>query len=300
MHEDGYFPRSRSMLRRVHEERAVGFLFGQRALMLGAMSAPLAYYGTASHTAARATPFQRLVHTAHMFEAVFFGAREEADEALAFVHRLHSRVKGELPEQLGPWPAGTPYSALDPELMFKGVVASTFDSAEAVYEALVRRLTDEEREALYRDYIRFGELFGMPREAAPPSREEFRRWWDDHLEGDEVFLTEEAKWAGHMTGFEIPVPRVNQPAMRVLEFLLRGTLPRRARELYGLRWSRLDRRAFDALTPAIRRGAPIAPGLLRRGRCEYFYDLVAKEERKRIRSGRPTPTYESIEAKVAA
>ena len=73
MSEAGYFPRETSVLRRVHEERAVGFLFGQRALMLGAMTAPLAYYGTASHTAARQTPFQRLVHTAHMFEAVFFG-----------------------------------------------------------------------------------------------------------------------------------------------------------------------------------------------------------------------------------
>ena len=300
MTDDGYFPRSSSILRRVHSERAVGFLFGQRALMLGAMIAPLAYYGTASHTAARSTPFQRLVHTAHMFEAVFFGTREEADEALAFVYRLHSKVNGELPERLGPWPAGTTYSALDPELMFKGVVASTFDSAQAIHEALVRRLSDEEREELYQDYVRFGELFGMPRGAAPPSYEEFRRWWGEHLEADEVFLTEEAKWAGYMTGFEIPVPRLNQPAMRVLEFLLRGTLPHRARELYGLRWSRLDQRVFDALTRAIRRGAPIAPGLVRRGNCACFYDLVAKEERRRIRSGRPTPTYESIEAKIAA
>jgi uncharacterized protein (DUF2236 family) len=300
MTDDGYFPRSSSVLRRVHEEGVVGFLFGQRALILGAMIAPLAYYGTASHTAARATPFQRLVHTAHMFEAVFFGTREEADEALAFVYRLHSQVSGELPERLGPWPAGTPYSALDPELMFKGVVASTFDSAQATYEALVRPLSDEEREGLYQDYVRFGELFGMAREAAPSGYAEFRSWWGDHLEGDEVFLTDEARWAGYMTGFEIPVPRLNQPAMRVLEFLLRGTLPQRARELYGLSWSRLDQRAFGALTRAMRRGAPIAPGTLRHGRCEYFYDLVAREERRRIRSGRPTPTYESIEAKVAA
>lgn len=300
MADDGYFPRESSVLRRVHEERAVGFLFGQRALMLGAMSAPLAYYGTASHTAARQTPFQRLVHTAKMFEAVFFGTTEEADKALAYVHRLHSQVKGELPETLGPWPAGTPYSALDPELMFKGVVASTYESAEVVYETLVRRLTDDEREDLYRDYVRFGELFGMPREAAPPTRADFRRWWEPHLESDEVFLTDEARWAGHMTGFEIPVPRVNQPAMRVLEFLLRGMLPERARELYRLPWRRVEQRAFDALTAAIRRGSPLAPGFLRRGRSEYFYDLVGKEERRRIRSGRPTPTYESIEAKVAA
>jgi uncharacterized protein (DUF2236 family) len=128
MSEDGYFPRA-SILRRVQGERAVGLLYGQRALMLGAMSSPLSYYGTTRHTYAKARPFQRLAHTGKVFETVFFGSREEADQALAFVRRMHEKVKGTLPEELGPWPAGTPYSAFEPELMLTGVVAPIFDSA---------------------------------------------------------------------------------------------------------------------------------------------------------------------------
>jgi uncharacterized protein (DUF2236 family) len=286
---DGYFPKGRSILRRVQEERAVGLLFGQRALMLGAMMHPLAFYGTNAHTAAKMKPFQRLVHTAKVFETVFFGSREEADAALAFVRRLHERVNGTLPHDLGPWPAGTPYSALDPEEMLWGVSATVFDSAQVIYETLVRGLSDDEREAMWREYVRFGELFGMPREVAPATYGEFRAAWDARIVSDEVFLSEEAREAGHATGFEIPVPRQNRPAMRALEFLLTGTLPARARELYGLRWGRAQQAAFDAMALASRHSRPLTPGPIRRGSCHYFFDLVATTERRRIERGEATP-----------
>lgn len=288
----GYFPEGRSLLRQVQSERAVGLLYGQRALMLGAMMHPLAYYGTAAHTSSQQKPFQRLAHTGKVFEKVFFGTRDEADKALAFVRRMHERVKGTLQEQLGPWPAGTPYSALDPEEMLWGVVATTFDSAQISYETLVRRLTPEEREAMWQDYVRFGELFGMPRSVAPATYGEFRRAWNGRLESDAVFLTDEARRAGYETGFGIPVPLVNRPGMRVLEFLLLGMLPERARELYRLDWGRSQQARFEVLTSAIRRGAPHAPGPVRRGSCEFLFDLVASAERRRIRGGREATLFQ--------
>src|SRR5829696_6762317 len=116
MTDDGYFPRVSSVLRRVHEERAVGLLYGQRALGIGAL-APLNFVGTLRHTRARDKPFQRLVHTAKAFETIFFGSTAEADAVLEAVWRLHERVRGELPEDAGPVRRGTPYSAFDPELM---------------------------------------------------------------------------------------------------------------------------------------------------------------------------------------
>src|SRR5207302_10096638 len=84
----GYFPPGKSVLRRVMRERAVGLLYGQRALMLGALQ-PLAFIGTMQRSKAQRSPFRRLAHTAEMFDAVFFGSREEADRALAFTARLH-------------------------------------------------------------------------------------------------------------------------------------------------------------------------------------------------------------------
>ena len=48
-------------------------------------------------------------------------------------------------------------------------VAVTAESALYFYELFVRRLSDWERDAFWLDYVRFGELFGMPREVAPPT-----------------------------------------------------------------------------------------------------------------------------------
>src|SRR5919201_3132631 len=174
------------MLRRVHEERAVGLLYGQRALGIGAI-APLNFIGTLRHPRARNKPFQRLVHTAKAFETIFFGSRAAADEVLDAVHRLHERVRGELPEDAGPFPAGTPYSAFDPELML-WTVAVMADSAQVFYELFVRRLSDQERDGLWADYVRFGELFGMPRDVAPRSYREFREYWRRCLASDDAYL----------------------------------------------------------------------------------------------------------------
>ena len=295
----GYFPRETSMLRRVHEERWVGLLYGQRALMLGAMMSPLAYYGTSAHTKSKERPFQRLSHTGKVFETVFFGSRDEADRALAFVHRMHERVKGTTAEDLGPWPAGTAYSALDPDSMLWGVVAPAFDSALACQDALVRRLDDGEREAFWQDYIVFGELFGLPREAAPSTYAALRDAWEERLDSDKAFLTEEARRAGYETGFAIPVPRINRPGMEVLEFLLCGTLPPRARELYGLAWGRAQRTAHIALTRAIRAGRGVVPKALRRGSCEYFFNIVESSERSRIAAGEAPSMFTEPTARAA-
>jgi uncharacterized protein (DUF2236 family) len=115
--DDGYFPRGRSILRTVHEEKAVGLMYGQRALCVGAVK-PLNYVGTSEHTRNKRTPFRRITHTGEMFEAVFFGTCADADRVLAAVDRMHECVVGELPHDAGlHYPAGTPYSAFDPELM---------------------------------------------------------------------------------------------------------------------------------------------------------------------------------------
>src|ERR1700682_6494663 len=89
--DGGYFPRGRSTLRMVHEEKAVGLMYGQRALCVGAVK-PLNYVGTSEHTRNKSTPFRRITHTGGMFEAVFFGTRAQADRVLAAVDGMHERV----------------------------------------------------------------------------------------------------------------------------------------------------------------------------------------------------------------
>jgi uncharacterized protein (DUF2236 family) len=276
---DGYFPRGSSILRRVHGERAVGLLYGQRALMLGALN-PLAFIGTTQRSKAHNAPWRRLTHTAQMFEAVFFGTRAEADRALAFTRRLHERVVGGIPRAAGPYPAGTPYSALDPELML-WVVAPMYDSARVLYEALVRPLTADEREQLWQEYLLFGELFGMPRDAAPASAAELDVWWDDQMRSDGIFLTPAARAVGRSIGFKLPVPLAARPLMRGASLILTGSLPPAVRARYELSWSIVDECAYRALTRSARLGRPLVPSPVRRGSCTPFYGLIARTERAR-------------------
>ena len=281
---DGYFPRGSSILNRVMRERAVNLLYGQRALMIGALQ-PVAFVGTTQRSKAHRTPWRRLVHTAEMFDAVFFGTREEADRALAFTRRLHERVNGTIGVQAGPFGPETRYDALDPELML-WVTAPVFDSALVLYEAFVRRLAGGEREQLYQETVTWGELFGMPREAMPPTYDAFRDWWPDRLVDESIFLTDTARQVGLNIALRMPAPSPLQPAMRVAGFLIVGTLPEPVREEYGLRWGRRERLAFEALAMSLRRSRWMVPASIRRGSSSEAYQLLSRTERARVRAGK--------------
>ena len=287
MNDGGYFPRGESVLRQVHEERLVGLFYGQRALAIGALH-PVNYTGTSQSTRGRRQPFRRLVRTANDFETIFFGTRAEADLVLAKVRKLHERVHGELGEDAGPFPAGTPYDAFDPELML-WTVAVSFESALYFYELFVRRLSDREHDAFWLDYVRFGELFGMPPEVAPPTYAAFAQWWDAKLSGPEMHLTDEARRTGAFVAFKIPMPGGNQPAKRLHDLVMLGSLPPRVRELYGLSWSPWQARTFPLAVAAVRAARVAAPVAVRQGSCACGYALVEATERRRIEDGKPTP-----------
>lgn len=286
--DDGYFPRGSSMLRTVHEEKAVGLMYGQRALCVGAVK-PLNYVGTSEHTRNKRTPFKRISHTGGMFEAVFFGSRKQADRVLSIVDGMHERVVGQLPHDAGPhYPAGTPYSAFDPQLML-WTVAVIADSAVWFYDRLVRPLTSEQREALWQDYLRFAELFKMPRSVAPPTYREFREWYAEQLAGSDLHLTEEARFMGHASAFEIPMPAARLPAKRVHDLVMLGSLPERVRELYGLRYTSAQATACAAVLAGGRLARMLAPRSLTHGSCIPAFEMVAATERHRIERGEPTP-----------
>lgn len=280
-----YFPPGRSVARRVHGERAVGLLYGQRALLIGALE-PLTYTGTMQSTNAGDRPFQRLARTAKIQETILLGTREEADKALAVVHRLHERVKGTLSEDAGVHAAGTSYSAFDPELML-WTLAVIADSGRAMYEAMVRPLSAEEREGLWQDYVRFGELFGLPRSEVPASYREFSAWWEERLSSPDLQATEHGLAMAPLVAFEQPVPAPARGNIVAQNHIIKGTLPPRVREIFGIRWSRAHEATFRAMTATHRRARHFFPRSMRRGRNDVFFDVVAKTERQR--GGTPTP-----------
>jgi uncharacterized protein (DUF2236 family) len=273
------------MARRVHGERSVGLLYGQRALLIGALE-PLTYTGTMLSTRAGDHPFTRLARTAKIQETVFLGTRAEADRALAAVHRLHERVKGELPEAAGAHAAGSAYSAFDPELML-WTLAVIADSGRSMYETTVRPLGAGEREAPWRDYVRFGELFGLPRAAVPATYREFAAWWREKLASPELHATDHALEMAPLVAFEQPVPRSARGNLAVQNLIVKGTLPPRVREIFAIPWSAAHEAAFQTAAAAHRRARRAFPRRMRRGRNDYFFDLVTATEKRR--GGTPTP-----------
>jgi uncharacterized protein (DUF2236 family) len=283
--EEHYFPPGRSLARRVHGERAVGLLYGQRALLLGALE-PLTYTGTMLSTRAGDRPFERLARTAKIQETVFLGTRAEADQALARVRRLHEGIAGTLPEAAGGHPAGTAYSAFDPELML-WTLAVIADSGRAMYEALVRPLSEGEREELWQDYLRFGELFDLPRAEAPGSYREFRAWWETKLASPDLQATPHGLEMAPLVAFRQPVPLVARGNLAVQNLVIKGTLPPRVREIFGISWSRAHEASFRSIAAAHRRAHDLFPRRVRRGRNDAFFDVVVESERRR--GGTVTP-----------
>jgi uncharacterized protein (DUF2236 family) len=280
-----YFPPGRSVARRVHGDRAVGLLYGQRALLIGALE-PLTYTGTMLSTRSADRPFERLARTAKIQETILLGTREEADKALEAVHRLHERVRGTLPEATGAHPAGTPYSAFDPQLML-WTLAVIADSGRVMYETMVRPLSNEEREDLWQDYVRFGELFGLPRSDMPGSYPEFSAWWEERMSSPGLQATEHGLEMAPLVAFRQPVPAPARGNIVAQNHIIKGTLPPRVREIFGIRWGAAHERTFRAMAAGHRRARHLFPRSVRRGRNDVFFDVVTKTEHER--GGTRTP-----------
>jgi uncharacterized protein (DUF2236 family) len=277
------------MVVRALRQRAVALTYGQRALVMGALH-PRLFVGTAQHTEHRETPYTRLGLTARLFEAVFLGSKAEADRALQFAAKRHSPVRGTMEVDGGDThPVGASYSAADPGLMW-WTAAFTLDSVEHMYDALVRRLRDHEREALFEGFVRWAELFGMPTEAAPGSYAEFRQTFDAWFASDEPFLVDEAYIVGRhiagTSGYHLPLGVVTSPVLRLL---IQGSLPAQVRAAYDMPWGLQDEWAWRTLSTAIRTGHSRVPLVARspllRGRSAEFYKVVTRGEQAAIRHG---------------
>lgn len=275
------------MLREVHGEHLVGLYYGQRTSLIGALD-PLLYESTARHTHGKARPFTRLSRTANILETIFFGTRAQADAQLERTARMHRKVEGEMPEDAHPDLAGRAYSAGDPKLAYR-TIGSMADSALAIYQRYVRGLDDDQRERYWQDYLRLGELFGLDRDSAPPTYKDFRSDWDAWIESEAALVTEGQRESGYQTCFKQPLPApLDAVHERVNYLIVVGTLPRRVRELYDLRWGIAEGVLCDALTLYLRTGRVVTPRFLRRGYNKELFDLVGATERRRQRAGRST------------
>ena len=222
-----------SMLRRIIREQVVGFS-GPRALLMQAAH-PVAFAGFFAHTGALDEPYERLSRTARVMDLVAFGPRDQAQRATRRVRAMHRRVRGELSEPAGPFPAGTPYSADDPALLL-WILASLADSALIVYDRYVAGLSRDERDAAWQDYKLVGRQFGLRDADMPAEIEDFDLYMAEMIEGDVLHVTGEARDLAVRIVMRPPVPLHARPLLELSNFITVGLLPARLRRQYGLSW----------------------------------------------------------------
>ncbi len=267
----GYFEPD-SMIRRIHGERAVA-LSGPRALLMQAAH-PLAVHGLLAHTSAMDEPYDRLARTAEVMNTIAFGSRGDADRLTRRVRAMHRRVSGALEEAVGPYPAGTPYRADDPELLL-WVLFTLVDSAIVVYQRYVRRLSRAEQGAFWSDYRIVGRLLGLQAGEMPADLDQLDAYRRRMLDGDELFVTDWARERATRIVLAPPVPAIARPALETANFVTIALLPDGIRRQYR----------FLPLPPPALRKALVAGG------AQYFRHAVMPFLPSRLRlipSARPT------------
>jgi len=266
---DGYFS-PESVIRRIGNSPVTPFLGGGPAVLLQ-VAHPLVAAGVVQHSDFERDLWRRLVRTLRALYLIAFGTKAEAERAGEIVRAVHAHVAGTTNTRLGRFPAGTRYSASDPELML-WVHTTLVHASLEVYCRFVRPLPREDEERYYREMSVVAQLFGTSRSVIPRSLADFREYLTSELVGPTLSATEPARQvAAVIFEADLPTPmRVLVPAHRLATA---GLLPPRLREEYGLRWTPLHEYALPLAARSVR--AVAAPVLFAASRMAPLPELQA-------------------------
>ncbi|NOT43918.1 MAG: DUF2236 domain-containing protein, partial [Acidobacteria bacterium] len=246
-------------VRRINGER-LALLGWSRAILLQ-LAHPLIAAGVATHSGFRATPWAaaaRLRRTVQAMVSLTFADEQERIATIARIRAVHDRVHGTLPEAVGPYPAGTPYTAHDPALL-AWVHATLLESIVLAYERFVEPAPSTLRDAFCDGAAWSAVALGAEASSVP------RTWAALHAQlaavqasgvlavGAEAravaaaVLTPRAGIAGVMLA---PMTGVNR-------LITRGTLPGGVRAQYRFDWTDRDARRLERVSRLVRlaRGA---------------------------------------------
>ena len=248
---DGYFEPG-SVIRRVGNTPVTPFLGGGSAVLLQ-VAHPLVAAGVAAHSSYRRDLWRRLVRTLRALYLITYGSRDEADEVARAVRSAHAYVRGTTETRLGPFPAGTPYSADDPELM-AWVHATLVHASLAAYQRFERPLSLRDQERYYAEMAFVARLFGTPESAIPPTLMTFQAYFAAQIDGATITVTQPARDVAAAV-MRPPLPglvRMVAPAHRLATVAL---LPPRIRDEYGFALTSAQRPLVAAAGRSLRWGA---------------------------------------------
>ena len=258
----------RLVSRRVNAERIV-VLSWSRAILLQ-LAHPLVAAGVAEHSAfrhGRLTAARRLHQTIRAMLALTFGNEASRGQALEGIRAIHRRVHGTLTAGVGIFPAGTPYSAEDPDLVL-WVHATLLESIPLLYGLVVQPLTLEERDTYCREAAPIALDLGARSADVPRAWSELERYLDRMYASGAIRVGPEARELAEAVlapPFASAVPLL----AGMNRLLTAGLLPDAVRREYGFAWNEAADRRLHRLVRALavmRRATPQVIALWPEGR----------------------------------
>jgi uncharacterized protein (DUF2236 family) len=249
-----------SVGRRINAERIVLLGWG-RAILLQ-LAHPLIAAGVYDHSGFRATTWAavtRLYHTVHAMLALTFGTDAERERALDGIRQIHHRVNGTLKTATRRFPAGTPYSAEDPDLVL-WVHATLLESLPLAYERLIGPLTIAERDAYCAEAAPVAVALLARSHEVPRTWADARAYLDRVYASGDLEVTEQASTlARAVLSPPAAAAWIAGPATWTNRILTLGLLPPQIRRQYRFEWTRGDQRLFNALVPTLKTARRVLP-----------------------------------------
>lgn len=244
--------------RRLNAER-FALLAWPRAILLQ-LAHPLVAAGVFEHSSFRGGPTaaaSRLRATVRAMLALTFGTPDDHRSTLDTIRSIHRRVHGRLSVPVGHFPAGTPYSAEDPELLL-WVHATLLDSIPLVHERLVGPLTSAERDRYCAESAAVAVALGARAEEVPRTWSALGAYLTETYASGSIAVGDQARELADAV-LRPPLSALIAPITRLNRLVTVGTLPPHVREQYGYEWSeRHERRLASAfqMLATIRRHTP--------------------------------------------
>lgn len=235
------------------------FLGGGKAALLQ-LAHPFVAHAVDQHSRARSDPLGRFQRTFEAVHAMVFGDVGSAIRTARRVHAIHSRIGGQIDEDVGAFAKGARYDANDEQALL-WVYSTLLDGAVETYELVVGPLSDADKSRYYEESKRFAGLFGISDATLPPDWPAFQSYYRCMLASDVIRVGAPAREIG---SFLFESPRLAfHPLFGWLRTLTAGLLPSHLRQQFGLPWTRRDRAIFHGSLAAVRHAYPRLPRRLR-------------------------------------
>ena len=155
---------------RINRESAL-FLGAGRAALLQ-LAHPWVAAALAEHSTVMNRPIARFHNTFRIVFTMIFGSLHQALAAARHLYAMHTRIRGEMPEDVARWKRGSHYEANEISAL-RWVFATLVESAVLAYDCVLPPLSAAEREKYYAETMTLAGLFGLPAAALPENWEAF-------------------------------------------------------------------------------------------------------------------------------